>query len=283
MTTRSFAFLSLSLTLLSLLTAGCSTNPATGERQLMLISRQQEINIGNEAAPQFEDEFAGRVPDANAQLYVQDIGQRVAAVSERPMPYEFALLRSDIPNAFALPGGKIYVTVGLLEIMESERELAAVLGHEVGHVAAQHNVQALQRQVGASILIDVAGRVAGDSEATAEKVTEIVAGVANLRYSRGDEYQADELGLRYLAKAGYNPWGMVELLSALNEIGSGSSSLGEFFSTHPLTEKRIDEVRAMIRENHPSADPNARPRNVDRFRQMQQRAVRYKVHQSTSE
>ncbi|MGC9453652.1 MAG: M48 family metalloprotease [Phycisphaerae bacterium] len=269
---------------LSLLAPGCSTNPATGERIPMLINRDQEIAIGEEAAPEFEQAFQGLVRDEQVQQYVRLVGSRVAEASERPMPYEFAALRSEVPNAFALPGGKVYVTVGLMEVMESERELAAVLAHEVGHVAAQHNVQALQRQVGASILVDVAVRVAGgESGQVAGQVTQIVTGLGNLRYSRQDEYQADELGVRYMARAGYNPWGMVELLTRLNQLGGSGGSLGEFFSTHPLTEKRIEEAEQIVRDNHPQARRDEAPQNMQRFLAMRQLAVEEKMAQDTGE
>lgn len=270
-----FAGLLLGLLTLPLFSPGCSRNPATGERIAMLIGRDQEIAIGEEAAPEFEDTFQGLVRDEQVQRYVRRVGADVSEVAEREMPYEFAALRSEVPNAFALPGGKVYVTVGLLEVMESERELAAVLAHEVGHIAAQHNVQALQRQVGAGILVDVAVRVAGDdSGQAAGKVTQIVTGLGNLRYSRQDEYQADLLGIRYMSRAGYNPWGMVELLTRLEAIGGrGGGSLTEFFSTHPLTEKRIAEAEQIVRDNHPQARRDKAPANMEHFSAMRKRAV----------
>lgn len=262
----------------SAIPAGCTTNPATGERIPMFISPQQEIAIGEEVAPEFEQQFAGRVDDEELQRYVRDVGGRVAAPAEREMPYEFALLRSELPNAFALPGGKVYITVGLLEIMESERELAAVLGHEVGHIAAQHNVQSLQRQVGASILVDVAVHVVGgESGQVVGEVATITTALANLSYSRSDEYQADMLGIRYMAAAGYNPWGMVELLTTLEEFGARGDRLSEFFSTHPLTHKRIEEAEQLVMENHPDARRDEPPRHNERFLQMQSRAVEHKA------
>ncbi len=234
---------------------GCSTNPATGERELILIPRDQEIAMGVQAAPEFEKEFGGKVDDQRLQDYVSSVGQKVAAVSDRPMPYEYTLVKSDIPNAFALPGGKIFITAGLMERMTSERQLAAVLGHETAHVAAKHNVKGMQRQMGAAVLAEVAGAVVGGEKAeTAKAVTEIVAGVTNLKYSRGDEYQADEYGIRYMARAGYNPWGMVELLTVLYRMaeaeGGEGGSLSEMFQTHPLSSKRIEAARKTIEGNN---------------------------------
>jgi predicted Zn-dependent protease len=229
--------------------AGCAINPATGERQLRLISTAEEIAIGQEAAPQFEKEFDGKVPSETLQGYVRRVGAAVARASDRKeVPYEYALLASDVPNAFALPGGKVYVTAGLMRRMTNERQLAAVLGHETGHVAALHNVSALQRQMGASLLAEIAGAVLGGAKGEAAKAgAKVVAGMVNLRYSRGDEYQADMLGIRYMTEAGYSPWGMVELLARLQELsGSEPGSLGEMFQTHPLTSKRIEQARQEI-------------------------------------
>ena len=265
---------------------GCSENPATGERQLRLISDQQEIAMGSEAAPEFEQEFMGVVPDAQVQTYVNQVGQRVAAQSEREMPYEFKLLRSDLPNAFALPGGKIYITDGLLQIMGTERELAAVLGHEVGHVAAAHNVQGMQRQMGTSVLAEIAAAAVGGRAGEAAKVaTQVTAGMVNLKYSRGDENQADQLGIRYLAKAGYNPWGMVEMLNSLAEAsggGGGGGTLASMFSTHPLTEDRIEKTQETVQREYPQAQRGAAQPNNEAFLQTRQRARQFMVPQKAS-
>lgn len=239
------------MTLPAALPAGCSTNPVTGKRELVLISRAQEIRMGREAAPDFEKQFGGRVPNEQLQQYVTMIGRKVSAQSDRAMPYEFLLVASDVPNAFALPGGKIFVSAGLVRRMTDERQLAAVLGHETGHVAAKHNVHAMQRQMGAAVLVDVAGALAGRDQAQAAKAAaKVVASIANLRYSRDDEYMADALGITYMTRAGYNPWGMVEMLTVLYNLNrSEPGSLGEMFQTHPLTSKRIDRARAIIRGN----------------------------------
>jgi len=255
----------IALVLLSVVAGGCATSPATGRKVLLVISREQEIAIGEQAAPEFEKEFGGRVANRRLQEYVAGIGSKLASVCEREMPYEFALLNSDVPNAFALPGGKIYLTAGLMRRMNSERELAAVLGHETGHVADLHNVRGLQRQMGAALLADLVGAIVGGKGGqAAEAAAKIAAGIANLHYSREDEYIADELGIRYMTRAGYNPWGVVELLTTLARLSeSDPGDFGEMFQTHPLTSKRIDRARSIIRAKHgdfspDSADPNAR-------------------------
>ncbi len=260
-----------------LLTAagGCSENPVTGDSELTLISRQQEIAMGTEASPQFETEFGGAVPDSTLQGYVQSVGMQVARVSHRPdMPYEYTLVRSDVPNAFALPGGKIFVTAGLVRRMTNERQLAAVLGHETGHVAAKHNVKGMQRQMGVSVLAEIAARATGVG--TAGDVAKIVGSVANLKYSRDDEYQADRIGIEYLAKANYNPWGMVELLTILLNLHEEEpGTLAEMFQTHPLSSKRIEQASETIREGYPSASSTAPDPAADRFAGMKARMLKY--------
>ena len=257
--------------LLPLVVGGCSTNLATGKKHLIFISQEQEISIGTEAAPEFEKEFGGKVPDKRLQAYVQMVGAKVSAVSEREeIPYEFTLVRSKIPNAFALPGGKIFITAGLMSKMTNERQLAAVLAHETGHVAAQHNVLGMQQQMGARVLADLAGQLAGEEKGdAAQAATQIVAGMVGLKYSRKHEYKADELGIRYMTRAGYNPWGMVELLTVLLNLSeSEPGSLTEMFQTHPLTSKRIEEAKEIIEDKHKDFSPSTDDPNTARFLKM---------------
>jgi len=254
---------------------GCSTNPVTGRKELILISREQEIAMGAQAGPQFEAEFGGKVPDERLQAYVRSVGEKIAAYSDRPMPYEFAVLASDVPNAFALPGGKVYITAGLMLEMGNERQLAGVLGHEISHVAMRHNVKGIQRQMGAAVVVEIAGIVVGGSNAQiAEAAAKVATGMAKLHYSREDEYQADEVGIRYMARAGYNPYGMVELLTTLLEISQAEGgSLTEMFQTHPLTKKRIDKVREVI-ESDPAYgqfSPDQPDPQAGQFLQMRRR------------
>lgn len=257
--------------LLGALFTGCAENPATGEKQLRLISREQEIAMGQEAAPQFEQEFGGEVQSSELQQYVGNIGQRLAAVSDRPdMPWEFTVVRSDVPNAFALPGGKVFVTAGLMRRMEDEGELAAVLAHEIGHVAALHNVQQLQTQMGASVLAQLAGVVIGGEKGqAAEAGAQIASNMLLLKYSREDEYQADEIGIRYLARANRNPYGMVDLLTTLQELSeSEPSRIENMFQTHPLTSERIERAREIAQELYPQASADAPRTNQQQFARM---------------
>ena len=253
--------------LLSVVT-GCVANPVTGKKELW-VPDAYEIELGQQSAPEFEKQFKGKLDNPQLEAYVAEIGGKVARVSDRSMPYEYTVLNSKVPNAFALPGGKIYVTAGLLRLVENERELAAVLGHETGHVAAKHNMNFLKRQLGARILVEIAERAAGERGATAAQITQVVTNMANLRYSRDNEYQADQLGIRYMSHAGYNPWGMVELLTSLKSMETTRPGLlDEFFLTHPLTSKRIERARLLVQADHPSAKPDAPDPGVTRFQRM---------------
>jgi len=250
----------------SLATAGCS--------QPMLLSRDDEISIGRDAAPDFEAEFGGKVNDARLQDYVASIGRRLETVADRAMPYRFAALNSDTPNAFALPDGSIYITAGLLRLMTNERQLAAVLGHEIGHVVHRDSAKALERAYGVQILAAVAGAaLGGDAGTAAEMGTKIVGSLVNLNYSRKQEYAADQAGILFMSRAGYNPWGMVELLNALMESHGGESGggLSEMLATHPLTTKRIAEAQGAIEQDHPTASSTAPDPNASTFLRMRSR------------
>ena len=178
-------------------TAGCATNPVTGQRQLSLISEGQEIEMGREGAAQVEAQI-GLVDDAALQQYVQRIGKALASKSERPnLPWNFGVVNDPTPNAFALPGGFIYVTRGLLPLMQNEAELATVIGHEIGHVTAKHSVTQMSNAQLAQIGL-------GIGSILAPAVADRVGGLAGaglqllfLKYGRDDERQADELGFNY--------------------------------------------------------------------------------------
>ena len=248
-------------------------NPVTGKKQLTLITRDQEIAMGKEAAPEFETEFGGRVADPALQDYVQSVGQKMAAKSHREMPYEYVLVASDVPNAFALPGGSIFLTAGLMRRMTNERQLAAVLGHETGHVAAMHNVQGMQRQIGAQVMVEIAQQILSGTKAeVAAGATKVVGAMVTLKYSRGDEYEADKVGVEYMTRAGYNPWGMVELLEVLKGLSeSEPGTLEQMFQTHPVTSKRISEAEGIIQREHASADRTAPDANAAKFMAMRKR------------
>ena len=260
----------IALGLLAVLPLGCTRSAVTGKKEFIVISTEQEIAMGQQAGPEIEKEFDNKVANESLQKYVASVGSKLAKASDRPMPYEFALLASDVPNGFALPGGKIYVTAGLVSRMTNERQLAAVLAHEVVHVADKHSVKGLQRQMGAAILVELAGAAAGSDKAqTAEAAAKLATGITNLRYSRNDESQSDAYGVKYMVRAGYNPWGMVELLELLQSLSNAEQGLfGDFLATHPLTSKRIDDVREIIARDYARFSADAPDPNTKRFMEM---------------
>lgn len=225
---------------------GCAVNPATGEQDLMFYSPDDDVKLGQRYAPEIEKALGGRFPDENLQSYVNRIGQKIARVCHRPdLAYHFAVIDQDVENAFAVPGGYVYITTGLLEKLGSEAELAAILGHEVGHVVARDTMAALSRQRVMTAAV-VAALLSGSADAA--QGTTFVANVLSLQYSRDDEKDADLVGLTYMIQAGYDPNGMVEtmrVLLALQEVRPT-----EFFSTHPNPENRVLYIQERIERRY---------------------------------
>lgn len=242
--------------------SGCSTNPATGQSQLNILSESREITLGEEASPQFLAEYGGALPDAQVLSYVRGLGRQLAAVSERPeLPWSFEVVDSSVINAFALPGGKVFISRGLLAKMTNEAQLAGVLGHEIGHVTAQHIGQQMTRATGIQLGLVVAGVAASMSDEDLLAVLgvaggEMAAGVYLLKFGRDQEHQADELGLRYMTRLGFDPMGQVQVMRILKDASGGGGSV-EFLSTHPLPESRIERLEGMIRERYPDSGTSA--------------------------
>src|SRR5208282_5888344 len=202
---------------MAIATAGCATNPATGKNMAVgVVSNAGEAETGREQNPAVLEAFGGAFDAAALQSYVNDVGQKVAAQSERRgIRYTFTILDTPTVNALAIPGGFIYVTRGLLALVNDESELAGVLGHEVGHVAAMHHAQAQARQTAGRI-----GGMAGSSvfgRSPLSRVTQVAALDYAQSFSRDDEYEADTLGIRYAAKAGYDPRSMATFLATMRE------------------------------------------------------------------
>ena len=233
--------------LLGLAVWACAVNPATGERQFSLISESQEIAMGREYDPQAAT-FFGIYDDPELQTFVSDMGLEMAALSERPqLPWSFKLADDPAVNAFAIPGGFIYVTRGLLAALNSEAELAGVVGHEIGHVTARHSANQLSRQQLQQIGL-VAGMVFSEQVRQYGNVLQQGLAVLNLQYSRGDELQADELGVRYMTRGGYDARELTDVMETL-ALASGSTDgrVPEWQLTHPYPENRsaaIDEILA---------------------------------------
>ncbi len=229
--------------------AGCATNPVTGRTELALISESQEIAMGQEAAAQVEASI-GVVDDAGLNAYVQRIGESLARDSERPnLPWRFRVVDDPTPNAFALPGGFIYVTRGMLSLMENEAELATVLGHEIGHVTARHSVQMLSRQQLAQIGL-IAGMILVPEIAQFGNLAGQGLQLLFLRYSRDAERQADDLGYRYALEENYDVREMPDIFASLARAGEleGRSPLPSWLSSHPGPEERIERINAKLTE-----------------------------------
>jgi predicted Zn-dependent protease len=242
-----FGMLILSLFVL----AGCTNNPATGRRQLLLMSTSEEIALGEQAKPELTQEYGGEVQSPQLREFLTRVGTRVASKVEgeyRDLPWEFTLLDSDVINAFALPGGKVFMTRGLLEHMTDEAQVAGVLGHEIGHVTSQHIDEQLSYAMGAQVFANVL--LAASEGGNYAQLTELLVGVGGqgflMKFSRDHEYEADKQGLKYMTRAGYDPHAMVDVLNILLELGGTSGTLMEFFSTHPDTDKRLARVKEML-------------------------------------
>ncbi|HKJ76198.1 MAG TPA: M48 family metalloprotease, partial [Gammaproteobacteria bacterium] len=241
------------LALLAVL-AGCATNPVTGDRDFVLLSEQQEIRIGRQEHPKILEHF-GRYPDEALQEYVQAVGDELAAHGHRKdLIYRFTVLDSPDVNAFALPGGYIYITRGLMAYLDTEAELAAVLGHELGHVTARHSVQQMSAAQAMDLGFTLGSIFAPELRNRGVQDLFNVLGTALIRgYGREHELEADRLGARYLARTGRDPRAMLEVLRVLKAQeeferqraeaeGREPSTYHGVFATHPDNDQRLQEV-----------------------------------------
>ena len=228
--------------------AACATNPVTGKRELSLMSEGQEIAMGKENHPQILAEM-GQYNDPELQRYVSDLGLRLAKSSERPtLPWTFTVVDQPVVNAFAVPGGFIYITRGILTYLDNEAQLVGVLGHEIGHVTARHSAQQYSRAVlgqvglvGLGIFVPAA-RPFGDLSAQA-------LGLLFLKYGREDELQSDALGARYAATNGWDPRAVPGFLSVLARMREGSEKgIPNWLSTHPEPASRVEEVQPLVQQ-----------------------------------
>ena len=227
--------------------AGCATNPVTGQRELALISEEQEVAMGQQAAAEVEATL-GLVDDASLQNYVQQVGGQLASTSQRPnLPWRFRVVEDPTPNAFALPGGFIYVTRGMMNLMENEAELASVLGHEIGHVTARHSVSQLSRAQLAQIGLGLGSILSP----TVAEYGDLLAGglqLLFLKYGRDDERQSDQLGFQYALQAGYDVREMDDIFAQLQRIGEaeGQSPLPSWASSHPDPGERVETAQQRV-------------------------------------
>lgn len=242
---------SLLLCVVGLLPLGaCETNPTTGRSQLVGLSRAQEIQLGEEAKAQFTAESGGEVPDKQLDGYVDEVGRKLAAKTpaDNPaLPWEFTLLNSDVINAFALPGGKVFISKGLADKMTNEAQLAGVLGHEIGHVCARHTSERIGQAQLVGVTAALGGAALGASGASAA-VTQLGGLAINLggtiiplKFSRDQESEADALGMRFMVACNYNPAAQAQVMQILQKA-SASGGTPEFLATHPYPETRIERI-----------------------------------------
>lgn len=231
------------------LLAGCSVNPVTGERELVLISTAQEIEMGRQNYVPMQQSQGGEFDiDPQLSAYVRNVGIKVASQSGVNLPYEFVVLNNSVPNAWALPGGKIAINRGLLTELESEAELAAVLGHEAVHAAARHTAKQQTRAMIMQVGVMGTAIAASDSD-----YGNLIAGGASVlaqmglaKYGRSAELESDRYGMQYMSKAGYDPQGAVELQETFVRLSEGRRSdwLSGLFASHPPSRERVATNRA---------------------------------------
>jgi predicted Zn-dependent protease len=239
----------------------CAVNPVTGRSELALVSfsPQEEAALGAKAYGPAVQQQGGFYRDPALEAYVQGVGMRLARVSHRPdLNYRYRVLNSSVPNAFALPGGFIVINRGLLVGLKSEAELAAVLGHETGHVTAKHSLAGYQRALASNVLLAGVSIATGGSTGLMQ-LSGITASLINNGFSREQEREADWLGIDYMVKAGYNPEGAIKLQEyfyAELEGGKNPMFLEGLFRTHPFSKERLNNARARVASRYPDTMRN---------------------------
>lgn len=238
-----------------LLVAGCAVNPVTGQRELALVSTSQEIGIGQEQyRPAQQMQGGAYATEPALSAYVDGVGQKVAAFSGIDLPYEFVVLNNSVPNAWALPGGKIAINRGLLTELRNESELAAVLGHEVAHAAARHGAKRIERGYITQALVIGAAIGASGSEYGGQILvgSQLAAGLISQKYSRDAEREADYYGTHFMADAGYDPYGAVTLQETFLRLSGEKRQewINGLFASHPASSERVQNNRGLVRRLH---------------------------------
>ncbi len=232
---------------------GCAIHPVTGQRQFMLMSESQEIELDKENSPHQISADYGVVQDKNLQDFVSGVGRDLASKSHRPdMPYSFNTLNATYINAYAFPGGTIGISRGILLELQDEAELASLMGHELGHVNARHTAQRMTRGMLAQVVFTGAAAAAGPQwENVVAGLGGIGTGALLASYSRDQEREADDLGLEYMARADYNPEGFIGLMEMLKDMsGEDRGSLEMLFSTHPMSSERYQTAVNRVRTDY---------------------------------
>lgn len=234
-------------------------NPVTGKKQHVALTPDQEIKMGLESAPTMADEMGGDLPESDPRTQVvQNLGNYLVqhSVAEKsPWQFQFHLLADDkMVNAFALPGGQIFITLGLLDKLQDEAQLAGVIGHEMGHVIERHAAEQMAKsQLGQTLVVAV-GAATNDQSNSPLMIAAFVNKMMQLRYSRNDESEADEWGIRIMSSAGFDPRALIEVMKVLKAASRGGERQLEFFQTHPNPDLRMQQIQEYLKKNPP--DPN---------------------------
>lgn len=244
-----------------------SVNPVTGKAQYVALSVDQEVVLGLQSAPELAQQFGGLHPDDTAQATVDRVGERLLSRGFKdesvPYPFEFHLLADpQTVNAFALPGGQIFITAALFTRLETEGQLAGVLAHEIGHVIERHGAEHLAKANLTQGLVGAVAVGASDPDSPvspqhAAAVAAAIGQVVNMKYGRDDELESDQWGLTLMARAGYDPRSMERVMQILAESSGGRGGQPEFFSTHPNPENRIERIRKSIQTMFPNGVPDS--------------------------
>jgi predicted Zn-dependent protease len=229
--------------------SSAETNPYTGEKQHISLSEEEEIAIGLQSAPAMAEQHGGLYPDQELQAKVDEIGQKLvrnSVANQTSYQYDFHLLADPKTiNAFALPGGQIFITYALFSKLENEDQLAGILGHEIGHVVGRHSADRLAKQ---GLTQGILSGVAVGIDPNTAQGAAAIASVINMKYGREDELQSDDLGVQYMIDAGFNPEAMIGVMQILKDA-AGPNRTPEFQSTHPDPENRIEKIKEAI-EKH---------------------------------
>lgn len=238
-------------------------NPVTGESQRIKITTEQEVALGLQAAPEMAQQFGGEIDDEKVRAGVESLGEQIVKNSDAAKSdYQFdfhVLADPNTINAFALPGGQIFITVGLLKLLQTQGQLAGVLSHEIGHVIARHSAEQIAKQELTQGLTGAAVIASYDpdnpSSMRTAAVAALIGNLVNMKFGREDELEADKWGVKLMAEAGYDPHAMIGVMEILRD-NAGGGRQPEFFSTHPNPENRIQKIQQVISEEFPNGLPS---------------------------
>jgi predicted Zn-dependent protease len=236
-------------------------NPVTGETQHIAISKEQEVALGLRSAPEMAEQFGGLEQDAEMQDDVEALGQNIvkkSGAAKTSYEFRFRVLKDPrTVNAFALPGGPVFITRALLDRLQNEAQLAGVLGHEIGHVVGRHSAEQLSKSQLAQGLVGAIGVATSDDQGGqgGAQLAAVVAQLIQLRYGRNDELEADTLGVTFMSEAGYDPRVLIEVMNILEKSSGGGGRRPEFLSTHPDPGNRRERIQEAIDRRYPNGVP----------------------------